>query len=126
MSIRKRVLRTGKVSWYYDYKDQAGERRGKSFATKAEAIAFETRTRGEIVAGTHVADSASITVAEAADMWVAAGAADGLEQTTVRQRRQHADLHIKPLLGATRLSRLTAPAVQEFVNKLKETRSRAM
>jgi integrase len=44
----------------------------------------------------------------------------------VRQRRQHADLHIKPLIGTTKLSRVSAPVVQEFLDRLLETRSRAM
>ncbi len=103
MSIRKRALpRTGETRWLVDYRDQQGKRRAKQFETKAAAISYETKIRGEIATGTHVADSASTTLGTAADLWVASGERDGLEATTVRQRRQHADLHIKPVLGATK------------------------
>jgi integrase len=84
------------------------------------------KARAEVAAGTHVADSQSVTLGEAADLWVTSGERDKLEATTVRQRRQHVDLHIKPLIGGTKLGRLNTPIVQEFVDRLLETRSRAM
>jgi integrase len=96
------------------------------FETKRDADAYMVKARGEVAAGTHVPDSQSVTVSEASDLWVQRGESDGLEATTVRQRRQHVDLHIKPLIGGTKLSRLTAPVIQEFVDRLLETRSRAM
>ncbi len=125
-TIRKRILPSGEARWLVDYKDGAGKRRAKMFETKREADAYMVKARAEVAAGTHVADSQSVTLAEAADLWVERGRIDGLEATTVRQRRQHADLHIKPLIGAMKLSRLTAPVVEEFVDRLLETRSRAM
>jgi len=124
--IRKRILPSGAVRWLVDYRDGGGVRRAKMFATKKQADNFLDDARVQLKAGTHVADSQSITVAEAADLWVRRGELDGLEATTVRQRRQHADLHIKPMIGTTRLSRLTAPAVQDFVDRLLESRSREM
>lgn len=124
--IRKRTLPSGAVRWLVDYRDGGGARRAKMFKRKADADEFLVNARGEVRAGTHVADSQSMTVAQAADLWVQRGELDGLEATTVRQRRQHADLHIKPLIGTTRLSRLTAPAVQDFVDRLLESRSREM
>jgi integrase len=125
-SIRKRTLPSGEVRWLVDYRDTVGARRAKMFLTKREADNYLVKARGEVALGTHVADSQSVTVADAADLWVISGERDNLEPTTVRQRRQHADLHIKPLIGAIRLARLTAPGVQSFVDKLLETRSRAM
>ena len=125
-SIRKRTLPSGEVRWLVDYRDRGGVRRAKQFETKAAAVSYETKVRAAIAAGTRVPDSQSVTVSTAADLWVTAGERDGLEQTTVRQRRQHADLHIKPLIGAVRLSELTAPAVQAFANELLKSRSRAM
>jgi len=46
-----------------------------------------------------------------------------LERSTIRQYRSHVEQHINPLLGAVKLSRLTAPAVQDFVDRLLETKS---
>jgi integrase len=125
-SLRKRILPSGEIRWLVDYRDSVGKRRAKQFETKRDADAYMVKARAEVAAGIHVADSQSVTLGEAADLWVEAGERDRLEATTVRQRRQHVDLHIKPLIGSTRLSRLNTPIVQEFVDKLLETRSRAM
>jgi integrase len=125
-SIRKRILPSGDTRWLVDYRDRAGGRRAKQFRSKAEAVSYETKVRSAIAGGTHVPDSQSVTVGKAADLWVAAGERDRLEATTVRQRRQHVDLHIKPLIGVVKLSELTAPAVQAFANELLESRSRSM
>jgi len=126
MSIRKRTLPSGKAAWLVDYRDGAGQRRAKQFATKRAASEWLDNAKGEIRAGTHVADAASITVKEAADLWVAAGRTDGLERTTVRQREQHARLHLVPLIGAVKLTQLTTPRIEAFKDELVETRSRAM
>jgi integrase len=125
-SIRKRILPSGEIRWLVDYKDMKKKRRAKQFETKRDADAYMVRARAEVAVGTHVADSQSVTLGEAADVWVESGERDRLEATTVRQRRQHVELHIKPLIGATKLSRLNTPIVQEFVDRLLETRSRAM
>jgi hypothetical protein len=85
-TVRKRILpRTGDVRWQVDYKDQSGKRRAKQFATKREADAYETKVRGEVAAGVHVADSTSATVAEAVQIWVDTCRADGLQASTVKQ-----------------------------------------
>jgi integrase len=126
-SVRKRILpRTGEVRWQVDYRDQAGKRRAKQFATKARAVSYETAVRSEIDLGTHVADSDSITVEAACYLWIARGETEGLEPSTLRQYRQHVKHHIVPLIGATRLSRLKKPAVEEFRDRLVQSRSRAL
>lgn len=126
MSVRKRKLPSGEIRWQVDYRDQDGTRRHKQFTTKAEATRYETTVRGELLTGTHVADSASITVKEAGDLWLARAEREGLEASTVRQYRQHLNHHVVPLIGSTKLSRLTKPVVEEFRDKLVETRSRAL
>jgi hypothetical protein len=85
MSVRKRKLPSGEIRWQVDYRDQGGKRRHKQFATKAEATRHETKVRGELVAGTHVADSASITVEAAGDLWLQRAETEGLEASTIRQ-----------------------------------------
>lgn len=126
-SVRKRILpRTGETRWQVDYRDQAGKRRSKQFQTKAEAVAYETKVRGEIATGTHVADSASVTVEKAGDLWLQRAEIEGLEASTVRQYQQHLKHHIVPLIGATKLSRLTKPVVEEFRDRLLGSRSRPL
>ena len=61
----------------------------------------------------HTPDSVSPTVAEAAELWLRPCERDKLEQHEGRVR-----LYIVPRIGGTRLSRLTAPLANEFVDQL--------
>ena len=64
-SVRKRTWRSGgqdKTAWVVDYFDQQGKRRHKQFSRKKEADLFLVTARGQVVAGTYTADSASPTV----------------------------------------------------------------
>ncbi|MCG5241353.1 tyrosine-type recombinase/integrase [Azospirillum doebereinerae] len=125
-SVRKRVLPSGETRWLVDYKDQNGKRRAKQFETRKAAVAFETKARGEVAQGVHVPDSASATVEQAADLWIKDGEINGLEATTIKQRREHVTLHIIPLIGAVKLSTLTPPRVEAFRDDLLKTRSRPL
>jgi integrase len=121
MAIRKRSWTSGgavKSAWIADYADQGGTRRQRTFATRKAADAWLISARHQVASGTHTADSASITIAEAADRWLARCERDGLEQSTMVGYRSHVTYHIGPLLGSVKLSRLTAPRVQEFVDQL--------
>jgi hypothetical protein len=110
MSIRKRTWQGGggqRTAWVVDYVDQQGKRHLKTFAAKRAAEEWSRTALYEVQRGTHTADSASITFAKAAASWIAKGEAEGLEASTIAQRRQHVELHLIPLLGSERLSRLT-------------------
>ena len=64
---------------------------------------------------------------QAADQWLDHCQAEGLEKSTIRQRSQHIELHIKPYIGSVKLSQLTAPLVNKFVTTLRDNgRSLAM
>jgi integrase len=52
--------------------------------------------------------------------------AEGRERSTVKQYQELARLHIEPLIGADKLSKLTTPSVEAFKDSLLATRSRAM
>jgi integrase len=123
MSVRKRTWLTSKgaqrEAWIVDYPDAGGVRRLKTFRRKKEADAFAATANVEVREGTHVADSASVTVAKAGDIWIAAAERAGLERTTLDQYRQHLS-HIRPLLGAVLLSKLSTPAVTDFEDKLRD------
>ena len=117
-SIRKRTLPSGKVVWQCDYKDQHGKRRSRQFDRKKDADGFMVTARGEVAKGTHVAANASATIAVAADLWLTQLEQEGLEESTIRQYRQHVDLHIKPLIGSLKMPELTTPVVQQFADDL--------
>ena len=123
MSIRKRTWTSPKgekkEAWVVDYVDQAGKRRLKTFARKKDAETFRSTAAVEVRSGTHTADSVSITVAKAADMWIEQCEERRLERTTVDAYRQHVKLHIGPFLGRVKLSQLTAPMVRQFESDLR-------
>ena len=131
MSVRKRTWKSPsgepKEAWVVDYVDQHGERHIKTFAKKREADAHHAIVGVSVRAGTHTADSKSVTVARAAELWLESCEAAGLERTTLTSYRQHAQLHILPVLGALKLSQLTVPLVRGFEERLhKDGRSQAM
>lgn len=129
MAIRKRTWKTAKgksEAWIVDYHDKDG-RHIKTFPTRKAAVEFRDQTGVEVKQGVHTPASRSITVAEAGKLWTGAADADGLERSTVRQYRQHLDLHIVPHLGDVKLSDLSAPMVTEFKAWLRDNgRSPAM
>ena len=128
-SIRKRKWESGgatQAAWVVDYNDQAGKRRLKTFAKKKEADAWWATESGEVKRGTHTADSDSIKLSEAGELWIRHVRAEGRERSTVQQYEEHVKLHIVKLLGDVKLSKLTTPMVEEFKINLLETRSRPM
>lgn len=130
MAIRKREWTTPKglpkQAWIVDYRDQAGKRRAKQFARKKDAEAWFTQAGWEVSKGVHTPDSQSTTVAKAADLWIEKAEQEKRERGTIEQYRGLANLHIKPLLGAEKLSRLSRPRVEAFRDELLRTRSKAM
>lgn len=131
MSVRKRHWTTAKgearEGWVVAYSDTKGVRRLKTFSRKKEADAFYATATVEVRQGVHVADSASVTVKQAADFWIATAEATGLERTTLAQYRQHVTLHIEPFIGSAKLSSLTIPLIRAFEDQLRDAgRSSAM
>src|SRR5262245_11760180 len=106
MAIRPREWRTRKglqKAWVVDYFDAQGKRRNKQFRTMHEADDWRPATRVDLKQGTHVADSASPTVAEAGKLWIAQCEADGLEPSTIELYQGYLDNHIAPFIGNKRL-----------------------
>src|SRR5262245_49114770 len=103
-----------RAAWVVNYTDQNGKRRLKTFGNKKAANNWLTEAAHEVKQGTHTADSDSITVADACALWIRRGELEGLERSTIRQYRQHVDLHINPAVGIVKLSRLNTPKVEEF------------
>lgn len=125
-TVRKRELPSGKIVWQADYRDGAGKRRSKQFGRRKDADDFLLTARGEVRAGVHVAESQSITISKAADLWIERAENEKLEASTIASYRQHRDIHIVPRIGAIKLSAATVPWVQSFADELAKTLSRAM
>jgi integrase len=123
MSVRKRIWRAQpgaepKEAWVVDYVDQYGDRHLKTFAKKRDAEAHHAVVSTSVRAGTHTADSKSVTVAKAAELWLASCDDGRLERSTITSYRQHVELRIVPVLGTLRLSQLTVPLVRDFEDRL--------
>lgn len=129
-TIKKRTWTTPageqRSAWQLRYVDGQGVERAKQFSRKGDAAAYLTKAAWEVSQGTHTADSSSITVEQAGDLWIARAQAQDRERSTIKQYKELTRLHINPLLGAEKISRLTMPAVENFVDALLETRSKAM
>jgi integrase len=130
MSIRKRVWRTSKgearEAWIVDYTDQEGDRHIETFERKKDADKYHATVKVDVGKGVHTAPSKSHPVAEAAERWIKRVEADGRERTTVRQYRQHVDLHIAPRIGAIKLAHLTPARIETFRDELLQKVSRAL
>ena len=126
MSVRWKIVKSRnskEVKWWIaDFKDSNG-RHQKRFKTKHEAEEFEDASKVAIRAGQHVAVDPNRTIGGAADDWLKRVEANGmrnngkLERATIRQYRQHVELHIKPNIEG-RLAKLTAKDVENFHNRL--------
>ena len=132
-SIRKRTWKSGgedKAAWIADYFDQAGKRHIKTFSTKKAADAWLVSTRSKVAHGIHTPENASITVAEAAELWYERGQLENLERSTLRSYRAHIDLHINPRdgsgIGGIKLAQLSTPGLEAFRDVLLKRCSRAM
>jgi integrase len=123
MAVRKREWTTRKgetrEAWVVDYTDQGGNRRLKTFKRKKDADGWASKTHVEVGAGIHIAESASVTVAAAGDLWITKVEQDGRERTTVDSYRQHLKFHILPYLGNHKLFQLSAPLVRAFEDNLR-------
>src|SRR5262249_11897788 len=130
MSIRKRkwTTRLGepKEAWIVDYVDQDGDRHIETFERKKLADAFHATVRVDVSRGEHIAASKSETVAEAAERWLNRVEAEGRERSTVRQYRQHVNLHIAPRVGSIKLANLTPKHVETFRDDLLAKLSRPL
>jgi integrase len=114
-----------KEAWRVDYRDAAGVRRAKQFTKKAEAEAHRRKVERELDDGTHMADTASITVANAVDRWIAAGRLRDWRTSTERQAQQHGE-HINRRLGEFKLSKLTHHDIEAFAICLVNDMSRPL
>jgi integrase len=130
MSVRKRRWTTrqgdSKEAWIVDYVDQDGDRHIETFERKKDADAFHATVRVDVSKGEHIAPSKSETIQDAAERWIRRVEAAGRERGTIRQYRQHIELHIKPRIGATKLAHLTATKVEAFRDDLVASMSRPL
>jgi len=130
MSVRKRrwITRKGeaKESWVVDYVDQNEKRHLRTFSRKKEADEYHATVKVDVRHGIDTPQSKGITVAEAAEDWLAFVKLEGRERSTLEQYRKQAELHIIPRMGREKLAKLTTPRINSFRDDLLLNMSRAM
>jgi integrase len=121
-TIRKRAWTTrkgeAKTAWTANYPDQTGKWHLKTFTTKKAADRWLTSAKKEVFDGTHTPDSATATVADAAELWLQRCRTNNLERGTLRAYDQLVRLGILPLIGEERVSRLSRGRVEQFRDQL--------
>jgi hypothetical protein len=125
MSIRKRRWKTSKgeirEAWIVDYVDRQGDQHIKHFERKKDADDYQAAIKVDMRKGLHIAPSKSPPISQAAEVWYKRVEANGMngdgpvERTTLRQYRQHIDLHIAPRIGEVKLGELTRPLLKTSV-----------
>lgn len=129
MAVRKRSWVTGsgerRTAWIIDYIDRDGDRHIETFGHKKDADDRHAKVRVNLREGVHIAVSKSVTIAQAAEDWIAGVQLEGREATTVAQYRQHSR-HIIRRIGNTKLASLTTPGLNKFRDELLSAMSRAM
>jgi integrase len=106
------------------YLGKGKDRHQETCDSKKEADDYERKARGDIAKGTHTPSNKSLTVAEAAEVWIKRVEANGMrgdgpaERSTTRQYRQHVDLHIVPRIGKDKIAKLTKAHAEKFRDEL--------
>ena len=128
MSVRKREWTTRKgekkEAWVVDYADQQGDRHIQTFSRKKDADECAASVSVDIRQGVHTPHSKGITVAEAAEDWIAFVVLEGRERSTINHYRNHVKYHINPRLGREKLAKLTTPRINKFRDDLLASASR--
>lgn len=125
ITIRKR-----RKYWEYSFEGARIEGKRKrisksGFRTKAEASAVGIKARAEFnEAGLYFVPS-EISFSDFLDYWMETYCRANLKQVTICNYEKKLRLHLKPELGQYKLKALTAPVLQQFINrKAKQNYSR--
>ena len=124
-------------AWVVRYYDESGKYRTKTFDKERKAKEWEAQTRVELKKGIHRPDSTSLTVNEAAKLWLDRCKSDGLERSTIQDYEIECRRHIVPAMvpegtpngwkgkfGDVKLSQLTSPMCDAFAIQLPKTATR--
>lgn len=127
-TIRKKtVTRNGKSYTYWEARITVGQDPGtgkqiqKSFSGKTQKEVREKMQAAAVAINEHAYfEPSKMTVAQWLDIWLDEYCG-GVKYRTAKHYRAQCNTHIKPALGATKLSNLTTPQIQMFYNELGRT-----
>lgn len=127
-SIRKKtVTRKGQQYTYWEARVTVGRDPGtgkqiqKSFSGKTQKEVREKMQAAALAVNEDdYFEPAKMTIAQWVDIWLDEYCG-GVKYRTAKHYRAQCETHIKPALGATKLSKLTTPQIQAFYNELGKT-----
>ena len=129
MAVRKRTWKTAEgkehEAWIVDYRAMTKEGKVKRYTETFECDARHAEVNVNIRKGIHVAPTDSITIREAADLWLQACARKELERSTVESYKSEAE-HLLPLVGHVKLTHFSMPAVRKLEDALSADHSPVM
>jgi integrase len=130
-SVRKRSWTTAKgeqkSAWVADYFDQHKKRHIETFPTQKAAKAWLVEAQGEVSRGIHTPERNSITLAEAAELWLERGKAEGLERSTLRSYEGVVRLYVASGdIARVKLAQLSTPLLEAWRDRLVEKLSRQL
>lgn len=119
-----------KSAWVVRYVDGRGNRKQETFEQKKLADKFRLKVETELHQGVHVAASDTVTLRVAADLYLddcerRLKIKDRMTRTTLANYRAGVKYTIAPTLGGVKLTDVTADMLQEHLNNLAITYSRA-
>ena len=124
---KKTVTRKGQPYTYWEaavtvgYDPGTGKQIRKTFTGKTQKEVREKMQAAAVaVQNGDFFEPAKMTVAEWLDLWLKEYSADW-KYMTKRKYETVCRVHLKPALGATKLSKLTTPQIQSFYNELGRT-----
>jgi integrase len=118
--IRRRRNRDGSLSYEVDYRDSDGRQRRHTVDGGLDAARdFKAGVRTDMARGKRIAPSA-ITVARAAELWLASLEATDLSANTIAAYRDSYAVHLAPRFGRRRLDAVT---VQDIAGWLADART---
>jgi integrase len=124
-AVRKRKWKHKDIereAWVVDYVDGEGKRRLRTFERKKDADLYRSQVEVEVVKGEHIAHSVDVPFKLVAEAWLA------------KQRRSHLttgkpvlssmkamewvlESHLNPRFASQLISKLSAEAVQDYLNE---------
>lgn len=124
---KKTVTRSGKEYTYWESQVTVGTDPGtgkqirKTFTGKTQKEVREKMQAAAVaVQNGDFFEPSRMTIADWLDIWLKEYCG-GVKYRTAKHYRAQVETHIKPALGATKLSKLTTPQIQTFYNELGRT-----
>ncbi|MDB5596275.1 MAG: hypothetical protein JWM36_3236 [Hyphomicrobiales bacterium] len=110
-----------KSAWIIRYTDRGGVRRQETFEKKKEADARRQKIEAEISGEVHVAQAATITFKEVADLFLRECdrrrlVKDGIGRATVKNYEAFIRKHMCCEIGATKLTQISPQMLRDLVN----------